>query len=104
MNSARGRSGERRLEAAQARLARSILLGLDGHGLRVQVVAVLVEGMCLLRADQAVDRAESQHLPGVLRELDGLELAVVALHSHFHGHPSLVIRDIPFFADTVTTE
>src|SRR5215471_13576571 len=95
MGSARGGgSGERRLEAAHARLARSILLGLGGHGLSVQVVAVLVEGMRPLRADQAIDGAESQHLPGILRELDGLELAVVALHSHLHGHPSLVIRAI----------
>src|SRR5262249_29333670 len=85
-------------------LARSILLSLSGHGLRVQVVAVLVEGMRLLRADQAIDGAESQHLPGVLRELDGLELSVVALHSHLHGHPSLVIRAIPPLATSVSTE
>src|SRR5262245_29278085 len=91
MGSTRGRgSGERRLEAAHARLARSILLGLGGHGLSVQVVAVLVEGMRPLRADEAVDGAEPQYLPGVLRELDGLELAVVALHAHLHGHPSLI--------------
>src|SRR5262249_3069982 len=66
--------------------------------------AVLVEGMRPLRADQAVDGAESQHLPGVLRELDGLELAVVALHSHLHGRPSLVIRAIPSLATSVSTE
>src|SRR5215467_12000420 len=91
IGSARGvRSGEGGLEAAQAGFAGGIFLGLGGHGLGVEIIAVLVEGMRPFRADETVDGAEPQDLPGVLREIDGLELAVVALHPNFHGRPSLV--------------
>src|SRR6266511_3997927 len=79
-----GVSGKGGLQPADSRLGGRLLLHVGGHRLGVEVVAVFVEGVCSLRAHEAVDRAEAQDLPCVLRQFDGLERAVIALHPNLH--------------------
>src|SRR5207249_9550406 len=81
-------SGKGWLQAADSRGGRSFLLHVGGHELGVEIVTVLVEGVRSLRAHEAVDGPETKNLPRVLRQLDGFELAVIALHPHLHDFVS----------------
>src|SRR6266496_6119743 len=79
-----GVSGKGGLQPADPRLGGRLLLHVGGHRLGVEIVAVFVEGVCSLRAHEAVDRAEAQDLPRVLRQFDGFERTVIALHPNLH--------------------
>src|SRR4030095_11062937 len=85
-------SGKGRLQPADSGLGGSLLLAVGGHRLGVEVVAVFVEGVRSLRAHETVDGPQTQHLPRVLRQLDGFELAVIALDTHLHDFVSCSVR------------